>query len=156
MQFDAIKWTVNRVILAVSSNYKISWFTREKHQLAVIYNVKACLDYMILSGRLCRVWFCHVWFFCLHWHYEIVWFPFLLYTWEKKMEEDNIVIALCIIIIASAILRIRWDRRRPRVWAQSWIRRHALYGAHHSLIKELSSEDKIQESFFHVGYIYNR
>ena len=32
------------------------------------------------------------------------------------MEEDNIAISLCIIIIASAILRIRRDRRRRRVW----------------------------------------
>ena len=61
------------------------------------------------------------------------------------MEDDNIVVSLCIIIIASAsasaILRKSRDRRRPRVWARSWIRRHARYGAHHSLIKELSSED---------------
>ena len=57
------------------------------------------------------------------------------------MEEDNIAISLCIIIIASAILRISRDRRWPRVWARSWILRHARYGAHHSLIKELSSED---------------
>ena len=57
------------------------------------------------------------------------------------MEGDNIAISLCIIIIASAILRISRDRRRPRVSARSWIRRHARYGAHHSLIKEMSSED---------------
>ena len=57
------------------------------------------------------------------------------------MEEDNIVVSLCIIIIASAILRIRRDRRRPRAWARSWIRRRARYGAHHSLMNELSSED---------------
>ena len=32
------------------------------------------------------------------------------------MEEDDIVVSLCIlIIIASAILRIRLDRRPPRV-----------------------------------------
>ena len=30
------------------------------------------------------------------------------------MEKDNIAISLCIIIIASAILRIRRDRSRPR------------------------------------------
>ena len=57
------------------------------------------------------------------------------------MEEDNIAVSLRIIIIASAILRMRRYRRRPRVWARSWIRRCARYGAHHSLIKELSSED---------------
>ena len=57
------------------------------------------------------------------------------------MEEDNIAVSLCIlIIIASAILRIRLDRRPPRVWARSWIRRRARYCTHHSLIKELSSE----------------
>ena len=60
------------------------------------------------------------------------------------MEEDNIAVSLCIlIIIASAILRIRLDRRPPRVhvWTLSWIRRRARYCAHHSLITELSSED---------------
>ena len=57
------------------------------------------------------------------------------------MEEENIAVSLCVIIIASAILRIKRDRRRPRVWARSWIRRRARYGAHHSLINELSSED---------------
>ena len=57
------------------------------------------------------------------------------------MEEDNISVFLCIIIIASAILRIRQDRRWPRVLARSRICRRARYGAHHSLIKELSSED---------------
>ena len=31
-----------------------------------------------------------------------------LYAWEKKMEEDNIAVSLCIIIIASAILRIQF------------------------------------------------
>ena len=94
------------------------------------------------NKRLCHVWFCHAWFFCLHWHYKIMCdFFSRLYTWEKKMEEDNIAVSLCIIIIASAILRIRRDRRRPMVWARSWIRRRARYGAHHSLIKELSSED---------------
>ena len=58
------------------------------------------------------------------------------------MEEDNIAVSLCIlIIIATAVLRIRLDKRPPRVWARSWIRRRARYCAHHSLIKELSSED---------------
>ena len=58
------------------------------------------------------------------------------------MEEDKIAVSLCLlIIIASAILRIRLDRRKPRAWARSWICRRARYCAHHSLIKELSSED---------------
>ena len=48
-------------------------------------------------------WFCeddfvvyddrHAWFFCLQWHYKSCDFFFpCLYTWEKKMEEDNIVV----------------------------------------------------------------
>ena len=43
------------------------------------------------------------------------------------MEEGNIAVCLCIMIIASAILRIRRDRTRPGVWARSWIRRRARY-----------------------------
>ena len=38
------------------------------------------------------------------------------------MEKDDIVISSCISFIASAALRIRQDRRRPRAWAQPWIR----------------------------------
>ena len=58
------------------------------------------------------------------------------------MADDNIAVSLCILIItASAILRIRLNRRPSRVWARSWICRRARYCAHHSLIKELSSED---------------
>ena len=58
------------------------------------------------------------------------------------MEEDDIVVSLCIILIASAALRIRRDRRRPKAWARSWIRRRAHYGAHHSLMRELAAEDQ--------------
>ena len=32
------------------------------------------------------------------------------------MEEETVAISLCLIIIASATLRIRRDRRRPRRW----------------------------------------
>ena len=61
------------------------------------------------------------------------------------MEDDNFAIALCLIIIASAALRIRRDRRRPRRWARVWIYRRRQFGAHHALMKELASED--QQSF---------
>ena len=58
------------------------------------------------------------------------------------MEENDIVVSLCIILIASAALRIRQDRRGPRAWARSWIRRQAHYGAQHSLMRELAAEDQ--------------
>ena len=110
--------------------------------------VKARLDYMILSGRLCHIWFCHAWFFCLHWHHKIMCDFFShLHNWEKKIEEDNIAVSVYIIIIDSAILRIRRDRRRPRVWARSWIRRRARYGALYSLIKDI---------FFLIEFTYSK
>ena len=59
--------------------------------------------------------------------------------WRKIILRFRYVSAL--IIIASTFLRIRLDRRPPRVWARSWICKHARYCAHHSLIEELSSED---------------
>ena len=97
-----------------------------------------------MSCWLCHVWFCHAWLFLFTLALQIMcdFYSSRLYTWEKKMEEDNIAVSLFIlIIIASAILRIRLDRRPPGVWSRSWIRRRARYCTHHSLIKELSSED---------------
>ena len=57
------------------------------------------------------------------------------------MEDENVAISLCLIIIASAALRIRRDWRRPRRWACTWIYRRRQFGAHHALMKELASED---------------
>ena len=57
------------------------------------------------------------------------------------MEGENVTISLCLIIIASAALRIRHDRRRPRRWARAWIYRRRQFGAHHALMKELAFED---------------
>ena len=51
------------------------------------------------------------------------------------MEDENVAISLCLIIIASAALRIR------RGWTRAWIYRRRQFGAHHALIKELASED---------------
>ena len=46
------------------------------------------------------------------------------------------------VIIASAALRIRRDRRWPRRWARAWIYmyRRRQFGAHHALMEELASE----------------
>ena len=57
------------------------------------------------------------------------------------MEDENVEISLCLIIIARAALRIRRDRRRPRQWTRAWIHRQRQLGAHHALMKELASED---------------
>ena len=110
-------------------------------------NVEACLDHMICcadfvmydfvmhdfsvyTGIINRVWF-------LPSHLPRA----FIHAWEKKMEEDNIAVSLCILImIASAVLRIRLNRWPPRgVWAWYWIRKCVRYCAHHSLIKELCS-----------------
>ena len=39
------------------------------------------------------------------------------------MEEDNVVVSFCMIIIASFMPSIRQDMSRFRTWARSWIRR---------------------------------
>ena len=57
------------------------------------------------------------------------------------MEDENVAISLSLIIIASAALRIRRDRRRPRQWTRAWIHRRRQLRAHHALMKELESED---------------
>ena len=57
------------------------------------------------------------------------------------MEDENVAMSLCLIIIASAALRIRRDRRRPRRWARAWIYRRRQFGVHHALMKELASEN---------------
>ena len=59
------------------------------------------------------------------------------------MENENVAISkMCLIIIASAALRIRRDRRRPRRWARAWIYmyRRRQFRAHHTLMSELASE----------------
>ena len=48
---------------------------------------------------------------------------------------------LCLIIIGSAALRIRCDRKRPRRWARAWIYRRRQFGAHHASLKNLTSVD---------------
>ena len=48
---------------------------------------------------------------------------------------------LCLLIIASAALRIRHEWRRPRRWAHAWLYRRRQFGAHHALMKELASGD---------------
>ena len=57
------------------------------------------------------------------------------------MEEDKIVVVLCIIMIASAIQGIRRQRRRQRRWVRPWIRRRQQHGAHQALMVELTTED---------------
>ena len=57
------------------------------------------------------------------------------------MEDENVAISLCLIIIASVALRIRHDKRRPRRWARACLHRRRQFGAHHALMKELASED---------------
>ena len=56
------------------------------------------------------------------------------------MEYENVAIFLCLIIIDSAALRIRRDRKRPRR-ARAWIYRRRQFGAHHASLKKLTSED---------------
>ena len=57
------------------------------------------------------------------------------------MEDENIAISLCLIIIASAALRLQRERRRPRRWVRPWINRRRQFGAYNALMKELASED---------------
>ena len=57
------------------------------------------------------------------------------------MEDENVAIFLCLIIIVSAALQIRCDWKRPRRWARAWIYRRGQFGAHHALMKELVSKD---------------
>ena len=57
------------------------------------------------------------------------------------MEDENVAISLCLIIIASAALRLQHERRRPRRWVRPWIDRRRQFGAYNALMKELASED---------------
>ena len=56
-------------------------------------------------------------------------------------HEDEIVISLCIIIIASVLQRIQRKKRQRKKWVRAWIKRRRKHGAHHALVKELSDED---------------
>ena len=65
------------------------------------------------------------------------------------MKEDDITVALCIIIIARAAQIIK---RRPRRWIRSWIQRRQIHGSYHALMQELSTEDpKGFQNFLKMG-----
>ena len=53
------------------------------------------------------------------------------------MEEDDIIVTLCIIIVRAAQI----IKRRQRRWIRSWIQRRQIHGAYHALMQELSTED---------------
>ena len=73
------------------------------------------------------------------------------------MEKYDIVVALYILLIAIAALRVRRDMRRPRAWARSWIRRWTHCGAHHSLMKKLAAEDDVGAILlFFSGFMFLR
>ena len=57
------------------------------------------------------------------------------------MDEDEIIVSLCIIIIASAVQRIQRRKRPRKKWVRAWIQRRRKHGAHHALMQELSAED---------------
>ena len=57
------------------------------------------------------------------------------------MDEDDIIVSLCIIIIASAVQRIQRRKRPRKKWVRAWIQRRWKHGAHHALMQELSAED---------------
>ena len=52
-------------------------------------------------------------------------------------QEDEIIISLCIIIIASVLQRIQRKKRPRKKWVHAWIQRCRK----HALVKELSDED---------------
>jgi hypothetical protein len=52
-------------------------------------------------------------------------------------QEDEIIISLCIIIIASVLQRIQRKKRQRKKWVHAWIQRCRK----HALVKELSDED---------------
>jgi hypothetical protein len=39
------------------------------------------------------------------------------------MDEDDIIVSLCIIIIASAVQRIQRRKRPRKKWVRAWIQR---------------------------------
>jgi hypothetical protein len=55
-------------------------------------------------------------------------------------QEDEIIISLCIIIIASVLQRTQ-RKKTPEKKMCTCIQRCRKYGAHHALVKELSDED---------------
>jgi hypothetical protein len=54
------------------------------------------------------------------------------------MDEDDIIVSLCIIIIASAVQRIQRRKRPRKKWVRAWIQRRRKHGAHHSEVIECS------------------
>ena len=56
-------------------------------------------------------------------------------------EEDEIVVPLCLIVIALAMQHLNRPRIIRKCWTRRWIQRRNVYGAHHALLEELQNED---------------
>ena len=59
----------------------------------------------------------------------------------ENPDNENIIIPVCILLIAAGIQQYRGNRFR-RLWVRPWIARRNQYGAYHALVQELSSEDR--------------
>lgn len=62
-------------------------------------------------------------------------------TISNKMEEDEIIVSVCILLLACAVQRLKSKRRRPRYWVRPWIKWRSQHGSHHALMQELCAED---------------
>ena len=56
-------------------------------------------------------------------------------------EEDEIVVPLCLIVIALAMQQLNEPGIIRSCWTRVWIQRRNEYVAHHALLKELRNED---------------
>ena len=56
-------------------------------------------------------------------------------------EEDEVIVPLCLIVIALAMQHLNGPRIIRSCWTRVWIQRRNVYGAHHALLKELRNED---------------
>ena len=56
-------------------------------------------------------------------------------------EEDEIVVPLCLIVIALAMQHLNGPRIIRSCWTRRWIQRRKIYGAHHALLEELRNEN---------------
>jgi hypothetical protein len=59
----------------------------------------------------------------------------------EKTDNEDIIIPVCILLIAAQIQQYIIQRELFRKIVGLWIARRNQYGAYHALVQELSSED---------------
>ena len=67
-------------------------------------------------------------------------------------EEDEMVVPLCLIVIALAMQHLYGPRIIQSCWKRRWTQQRNIYGAHHALLEEPKKLEKTSKTIFFIVY----